>query len=212
MERVSSGWPRRGGSLALASTLLLAVAACGGGGEAALTGVVREPPLVVGSVQLVSAYGGEVTMTAPDAELLVAAFGYTYCPDICPTTLNDLSIAVNDLPDELADRVTVAFVTVDPERDTPDVLTGYVGAFFADGGIGLHAADADQLAVATDAFGVQFSVADHEPGATDYAVAHTAVTYVIDDTGTVVVEWPFGSATEDMTADLKTLLHRTSTT
>lgn len=198
--------------LAATAALAFGPTACGGSDDASLTGVVRQPPLSVGEVQLVSADGGDVTMTPPAGELLVASFGYTSCPDICPTTLSDLSVAVNDLPAELADRVTVAFVTVDPERDTPDVLAGYVGAFFADDGVGLHAVDDRALTAATKAFGVQFSVAEHQPGDAEYAVAHTAVTYVIDDTGTVVVEWPFGAATDDMASDLKTLLSRSNPT
>lgn len=197
---------------AAAVVLALGTAACGsddgmGGG---LAGVVREPPLAVGDVTLTSADGDDVTMAAPTGELLVVAFGYTSCPDICPTTMSDLSIAAGDLPDDLADRVTVAFATVDPERDTPDVVAGYVAAFFPERGLGLRPADDAQLAAATAAFGVQFSIADHAPGDTDYAVAHTAVTYVIDDTGTVVVEWPFGAVPDDMAADLTALLRAAS--
>lgn len=171
-----------------------------------MTGVVREPPLSVGSVYLTSAGGEEVAMKAPEGGLLVTTFGYTNCPDICPTTLSDLSVAVNDLPDDLARRVSVAFVTVDPARDTPQVLTDYVGSFFPEQGTGFHGSDDDQLANATDAFGVQFTIAEHDPGATDYEVSHTAGSFVVDDTGTVVVEWPFGATPEDMAADLTTLL------
>mgnify|MGYP001220048775 CR=1 FL=1 len=188
-------------------TAALAVAGCGDD-ERQLAGAVREPALDVASVTLPAAADGrEVPMRAEESGLLVVYFGYTSCPDICPTTLSDLSIAVGDLPAELADRVQVAFVTVDPERDTPEVVQGYLGSFFPDG-IALHTEDEDALAAAAAAFGVQYEVADHAPGDEDYDVAHTAVTYVVDDTGHVVVEWPFGMAPDDMAADLSTLLEK----
>ena len=196
-----------------AAALTLVPVACGDdadtASEPALAGVVRDPALEVGSVQLTSSDGSTVSMKADPGELLVATFGYTFCPDICPTTLNDLSIVVNDLPDDLSDRVSVAFVTVDPERDTPEVLSSYVEAFFTDRGLGLHGADEAQLAQATEAFGVQFQIDDHEPGSINYSVAHTAVTYVIDERGSVIVEWPFGTEIDDMTSDLTTLLRST---
>lgn len=185
----------------------LAVGACGDD-ERPLAGVLREPALDVATVTMPAAADGQdVPMRAEPGGLLVVSFGYTFCPDICPTTLSDLSIAVDDLPDELADRVQVAFATVDPERDTPEVVQGYLGSFFPDG-IALRTEDETVLAAAAEAFGVQYEVADHEPGERDYEVAHTAVTYVVDDTGRVVVEWPFGMTPDDMAADLTTLLEK----
>jgi protein SCO1/2 len=97
-------------------------------------------------------------------------------------------------------------VTVDPERDTAAVLDGYLDHFFDDG-VALRTDDPDELSAAADAFGVQFEVEDHVAGDA-YDVAHTAMTYVVDDTGAVVVEWPFGFETESMTSDLTTLLRR----
>jgi protein SCO1/2 len=175
--------------------------------DTGLAGMVRNPPLDVSTITLpnVSADGEPMAMVAPDGELLLVYFGYTACPDVCPTTMSDITVALGDLPPELADRVTVAMGTVDPERDTAEVLTGYLDHFFDDG-IALRTDDPDELQAATDAFGVQFDVADHEAGEA-YDVAHTAVTYVVDDTGTVVVEWPFGFESEAMTADITTLLN-----
>jgi protein SCO1/2 len=121
--------------------------------------------------------------------------------------LSDLSVAIADLPPALADRVTVAMATVDPERDTDEVLTAYLGSFFADG-LPLRTADAAALRTAAEAFGVQWEIEAHEPGDTAYSVGHTAMTYVVDDTGTVRVEWPFGFETDAMTADLRLLLRK----
>jgi protein SCO1/2 len=190
--------------------LTVLVAACGTDDDASLEGNVRNPPLDVSEVQLPEAGGGAlVPLTADDGELQLVYFGYTSCPDVCPTTLSDISVALDDLPDDLADRVTVAMVTVDPERDTAAVLDGYLDHFFADG-LALRTADPAELAAAADVFGVQFEVEDHEADE-PYDVSHTAMTYVVDDTGAVVVEWPFGFETESMTSDLTTLLRRDPT-
>jgi protein SCO1/2 len=175
--------------------------------EAALAGVVRTPPLEVAGIELpdVAATGEPVPLQAPPGELHLVYFGYTSCPDICPTTMTDVGVALDDLPPELAERVTVGMVTVDPERDTAEVLTGYLDHFF-DRRMALRTEDPAELDAAADAFGVRFEVEAHDPGATTYEVSHSAVTYVVDDTGEVVVEWPFGFDSRDMTADLTTLL------
>lgn len=192
------------------SVLVLATAACGDDAPPSLAGVVREPALDVADVTLPSTTGEEVTMRAGAGDLLVVYFGYTSCPDICPTTMSDISIALAELDDERAQRVAVAFATVDPDRDTTDVLEGYLDHFF-ERGIALRSEDPAAIAAAATAFGVQYQVADHEPGDEVYDVAHTAVTYVVDDTGTVVVEWPFGAAPDDMAHDLDLLLDKERT-
>jgi protein SCO1/2 len=197
---------------ALGAAILLAgtLAACGdddGAGASDMRGIVRAPALQVASVELDDVSGGgarPVTMRAPAGEVYVIYFGYTSCPDICPTTMSDISVAVNDLPADVAERVTVGMVTVDPERDTADLLDRYLAHFF-DRRLALRTDDPGALADAAAAFGVVYEVEAHDPGAY-YAVAHSALTYVIDDSGTVAVEWPFGFDSRDMTADLKTLL------
>lgn len=191
-------------ALGLAALVLVGCAA-----QPRLAGAVREPPLVVDSVRLpdASAGGRLVGMTAAPGELLVVYFGYTSCPDICPTTLSDISVALGDLPEDLGRRVTVALVTVDPERDTDERLVGYLGFFF-DRAMALRTTDPVALSEAARAFGVGFQVEEHQPGTSDYDVAHTAITYVVDSSGTVLVEWPFGFPAESMTSDLEILLTR----
>lgn len=199
--------PLRTIALGVLALALVPVAACGDDEPASLAGIVRSPALEVADIALPNAgSGADVPLAAPDGELYLVYFGYTSCPDVCPTTLSDISVALADLPDDLADRVTVAMTTVDPERDTAAVLSGYLDHFF-DRSVPLRTEDATALARATEAFGVQFEVAEHEPGDA-YDVSHTAMTYVVDDRGTVVVEWPFGFETEAMTADLTLLLRK----
>jgi protein SCO1/2 len=191
------------------------LAGCGDGDDAtgddgalALAGVVRTPALDVSAVELPNASEPEpvpTLMKADDGEVLLVYFGYTSCPDICPTTLSDISVALGDLSPDLAERVTVGMVTVDPERDSAEVLSGYLGHFF-ERSMALRTEDPEALAAAASAFGVRFEVAEHEPGADAYEVSHSAVTYVVDDTGTVLVEWPFGFESADMAADLTAIL------
>lgn len=191
--------------------MALCLVGCGNDGDvsagapAGFKGVVRKPAIEVGSVALTHAVTGEpVEMRAQDGEILIAYFGYTGCPDVCPTTMSDIRVALGELPAEAAEKVTVALITLDPERDTGEILDDYLGHFF-DRYIPVRVEDPAALQEATDAFGVQFEVADHQEGE-PYEVAHTAISYVIDDSGTVVVEWPFGFDSPQMVEDIETAL------
>jgi protein SCO1/2 len=185
-----------------------ALVALGCASAPALSGSVRSVPLVVSHVSLpdVANGGTPLAMKAPPRGLLVVYFGYTSCPDICPTTMSEVGRALRDLPDDLRARITVAMATLDPERDTPERLAGYMDHFFG-ASHALRQTDEAALAQAAGAFEVTWQVEQHAPGE-PYAIAHTALTYVIDDTGTVVDEWPFGFRSELMTSDLRTLLER----
>lgn len=186
---------------------VLAATSCTGGPT--LKGVVRTPPLSVGSISLPSgADGTTVSLLPPSGELYLVYFGYTSCPDVCPMTMSDISVALEGLTADQRGRVTVAMVTVDPERDTGERLATYLAHFF-DRSLALRTDDPELLAATAATLGVLWEVAVHEPGEA-YDVSHTAVTYVVDDTGTVVVEWPFGFDAEFMTSDLETLLARNS--
>ncbi len=203
---------RRVGTAALVVAALVGTTtACGDDeGRAELGGAVRTPPLDVSDVELPAVgHDGPLALTPPPGELYLLYFGYTSCPDVCPTTMSDISVALADLPDDQAERVTVAMATLDPERDTDEVLTGYLDHFF-ERSLALRTTDPAALDAAAGAFGVQWEVEDHAPGE-PYALAHTAVTYVIDDAGTVAVEWPFGFESESMTSDLEILLEEEHT-
>ncbi|MEW5892198.1 MAG: SCO family protein [Pseudomonadota bacterium] len=130
-------------------------------------------------------------------------FGYTHCPDVCPTTLSDLKAAMQLLGPELAARVQVLFVTVDPERDTPEVLRQYV-PYFHPSFLGLYGTP-EQIAATAREFKVHY--AKHtEAGAGDYLVDHTAATYVFDPEGRIRLFWPYGHPAADMAHDLRQLL------
>jgi protein SCO1/2 len=134
--------------------------------------------------------------------VLVVYFGYTTCPDVCPTTLADMHRAIARIGDD-AKRVEVAFVTVDLARDTPDVLAPFLAAFVANGHP-LRPASEAQLAAAEHALGASSSVTRGADG--ELEVSHSGTGYLVDAGGHVVGEWPFGTAPERMAHDLKALL------
>jgi len=189
-------------ALALAG-LGITVATAGCGGDRELVGLTRDPAPQVDAVTLpdVSRDGAPFELRAEPGGLLVVYFGYTNCPDICPTTMADLARALDDLGDD-ADRVDVAMVTVDPDRDT-DVLADYVDDFVA-GGHALATADSAALRSVAESFGVTYDVRTAPDG--DVEVGHSSYLFGVDASGMLVVTWPFGTSADDLAADLDSLL------
>ncbi|MEO1060948.1 MAG: SCO family protein [Actinomycetota bacterium] len=193
---------------ALAVVLVVALAACGDdGGPTELTGFERSPAPSVAELALPEVGADDdFDFRADDGELLVVYFGYTFCPDVCPTTLSDLRRALEDLGDD-ADRVSVAMATIDPGRDTPEVISGYLTSFIDDGHP-LRTEDDARLRAVTDVFGADYAVEALADG--DVEVAHTGSLYAVDDRGELVVTWPFGITVEDLGNDLGLLLDRSA--
>ncbi len=186
----------------IAVVLAFLAVACGGQRE--LAGYVRTPnPSLAGVVlPILGDAGGERELVADDDGLLIVYFGYTNCPDVCPTTMQDLRIALREIDDADRDRVDVAMVTVDPDRDIP-ILPDYVTSFFPDG-IALGTEDAVQLLTAAEAFGASFSVTEADDGTIE--VAHSGSLYAVDDTGGLLITWPFGLERAALRADIEDLL------
>lgn len=129
-------------------------------------------------------------------------FGYTHCPDVCPTTLSDFAAAMRQLG-PLAGRVQVIFVTVDPERDTPELLQAFVPAFDPSF-LGMYTDPASLRRLAKEFKVVYQKTAVKAPG--DYLIDHSAGTYVYDPKGRLRLLIPYGSSSEAIAQDLKTLL------
>lgn len=130
-------------------------------------------------------------------------FGYTHCPDVCPTTLSDMANALKALgPD--GQRVQVLFVTVDPKRDTPELLKGYVPAFNPTF-LGLYG-DAAATAKVTKDFKIY---AAERPGKTpeSYTVDHSAQTLVFDAKGKLRLMLAWGTPGDKIASDLRILLN-----
>jgi protein SCO1 len=106
------------------------------------------------------------------------SFGFTHCPNVCPTTLSDLAKIYRALPERDRARVQVLFVSVDPRRDQPETMKNYV-PYFDDSFIGLTGTE-DQIAEAAKAYGAYYEIV-HDPGQNpdSYSVNHSAFTYLI---------------------------------
>jgi len=135
-------------------------------------------------------------------KVVVLFFGFTQCPDVCPTTLVTMADVMKRLGTD-ADRVQVLFVTLDPERDTPAVLAPYVTAFDPRF-LGLYG-DKDATAKTTRDFKVFFQKV---PGKTEgaYSIDHTAASYVLDGKGRLRLYVRHQQTSEDIAADIKALL------
>lgn len=129
-------------------------------------------------------------------------FGYTQCPDVCPTTMNNMRELMTKLAPE-AERVQVLFVTVDPERDTPQLLAQYVPAFHPSF-LGLYG-DAAATAATAREFKIFYN---KQPGSTpgSYTVDHTAGNYLFDPRGRLRLYVRHGETPERMAQDIKRLL------
>jgi protein SCO1/2 len=148
-------------------------------------------------------HNGEVRTLADFRGKAVAVFfGYTHCPDVCPTTLSDFALALQQLG-PLAKRVQVIFVTVDPERDTPALLRAFVPAFNPDF-LGM-VADAETLRALAKEYKVVYQKTSVK-APDDYLIDHSAGTYVYDPNGNLRLLMPYGSRPEAIAHDLKVLL------
>jgi len=155
---------------------------------------------------LIDATGKPRTLADYRGKAVVIFFGYTQCPDVCPTTLAELAEVMKKLgPD--ADRVQVLFVTIDPERDTQELLSKYVPAFDPRF-MGLYGD-----AAATERTAKEFKIIyQKQPGATpgSYTMDHSAGTYIFDPQGRLRLYVSYGQGPEVFAHDLRELLRTAS--
>lgn len=152
--------------------------------------------------QLTDHHGKSRTLADFKGKAVVIFFGYTHCPDVCPTTMSDMAQALKLLGND-AEKVQVLFVTVDPERDTQELLANYVPAFNP-GFIGLYGDEAATAKVAKD-FRIFYQKHKNAKGKS-YDVDHTAGTYVFDPTGKLRLFISYGQGAESIAHDLRILL------
>jgi protein SCO1/2 len=163
------------------------------------------PPQKAPDFALKASNGSEFRLSRYRGKIVILSFGYTYCPDVCPTTLANLASLRKKLGGG-AERVQVAYVTVDPGRDTPERLRAYTSVFDKTF-LGLTGT-AEQLAAVKKAYNVssQKEIADKSSGF--YLIHHSASVYFIDGAGYLRVIAPFGTPLEDMIHDAKILLEK----
>lgn len=140
--------------------------------------------------------GAPFTFEATRPDLVLVFFGYTHCPDVCPATTGILGEALR----AYGPGVRAVFVTVDPERDTPEWLRDYVR--FLPRGFTVLIGDADATRTTADAWGVRYArVETDDPGA--YTVSHTADVFLVDGAGMLRAKFPFGTESAPIVATLR---------
>jgi protein SCO1/2 len=146
--------------------------------------------------------GRQRTLADFRGKVVALFFGYTHCPDVCPTTLSDFAMAIRELGVD-GEKVQVLFVTVDPERDTAELLAKYVPSFNP-AFLGMYT-DPASLAVLARDFKVVYQK-NAVSGPAEYLIDHSAGTYVFDSKGVLRLHVAYGTGPAAIAQDLRTLL------
>lgn len=153
--------------------------------------------------ELERADGSSFRLSEMRDDIVLLFFGYTSCPDVCPTTLAELNQALEKLDEDEANKVQVIFVTVDPDRDTPERTQEYVNHFNPNF-VGLSGSETE-LNIVWDEYGVFREIVDG-PSAAGYLVNHTARVTLIDGNGNLRISFGFDMPVEDIVYDIKLIL------
>ena len=172
----------------------LALGACAQGGDAPLAGVIRLNGLFDAEFDLVDMYGERATDERFEGEPMLIYFGFTTCPDVCPTALGVMGAALDALGED-AGRIQPLFVTVDPERDTPERLADYL-AF--DGRVLGLTGTPEQAKAAREAMKVFAAKVAMPDSALGYTMDHQSMFYLTDAGGQPLIALDDGMAPEDM--------------
>lgn len=162
------------------------------------SGLLKEADFVLQSVT------GPVALSDYRGKVVVLYFGYTFCPDICPTSLGILSLALNELSAEELANVQPIFISVDPERDTVERLKTYVEAFHP-GIIGVTGSSVEIAHVAQQ-YGVLYQKVEMPDSALGYGVDHSSMYYVINRDGSLNQRINHGTDPKEVAAILRQVL------
>lgn len=203
-SRPRSRSERRGGRprrvLAALLPLLLLAGAARAADDAGLRAGVFSPPRPAPDFSLRGSDGAELKLSRYRGKVVVLEFGFTSCPDVCPTTLAALAAAREKLGAK-GSELQVVYVTVDPERDDPARLREYLARFDATfiGATGT----AEELAAVRREYGIAATRNTSEAGTT---FSHSSYTYLIDREGSLRALMPYGHAADDYVHDVERLL------
>jgi len=179
---------------------LLLVASAAASQPPALKAGVFDPPRQAPDFTLQGSNGADLKMSAFRGKVVLLAFGFTSCTEVCPTTLAAFADAHRKLG-AAADNVQVVYITVDPERDVPERMKKYLAGFDKTfiGGTGAPA----QLAAVRKDYGIS---AEKKLYGSDYTYVHSSFVYLIDRRGRIRALMPYGHSPDDYVHDLNRLL------
>jgi protein SCO1/2 len=189
-----------GRALRALALLSLLAASASRAEEPALEAGVFDPPRLAPDFALAGSDGRELTLSRHRGKVVVLAFGFTSCADVCPVTLGTLAATRKQLGAEGGD-VQVVYVTVDPERDDVEQMRSYLAGFDPSfvGGTG----PPERLEAVRREYGI---AAEKVKAASGYSVAHSSFVYLIDRAGRLRALMPYGHPAEDYVHDLRILL------
>ena len=167
-------------------------------------GGTYDPPNPAAAIDLTDQYGQPFSLDQLDDKVTLVYFGYTYCPDFCPTTLLDIQRVEEALGEDAAD-VEVVFVSVDPARDTEARLQEYM-EFFGSDYYAVWGSEEQTREVAR-AWNIMYAA--KEPDANGrYLVDHTTSLFAIDREGNLALTWAYGTEVDNITEDIRHLLEQ----
>ncbi|MFI4999540.1 MAG: SCO family protein [Reyranellales bacterium] len=160
-------------------------------------------PTIGGPFSLTDQNGRTVTDATLKGKPTLIYFGYTYCPDVCPTSLLLMETAVEKLGPDAAKKVNLVFITIDPERDTPELIKGYVTNFGPtfEGLTGTS----QQIDAVARAYRVYYQKVPGKDGA-PYLMDHSSIVYVLDRNGRFVTHFTHEAKAEAIAAAVERLL------
>ncbi len=171
-----------------------------------LHGLPYNPPMEAPDFALTDQSGSTFKLSEQRGKAVLLFFGYTTCPDVCPTTLVNLKKVHGMLGDQ-AGKVRFVLVTVDPERDTPEKLTEFINTTGHESFIGLTSTR-EKLETVWKSYSVYVEREDAPGSPAGYFVNHTASTFLITPDGLLTVVYQFGADPKDIAADLKKILSK----
>ncbi len=172
--------------------------------QAEYRGVVIDPPVVAADFSLPDQNGGTFRLSEQRGKIVLIFFGYTHCPDICPITLSEFK-RIKAALGKQAEQLVFVFITVDPERDTPQRLREYL-LNFDPAFVGLSGS-AEDLEQVYRAYGV-YRQKQEVGSAGGYLVDHSTRIYLIDAQGNWRLNYPYGTPPEDIVSDIRLLFKR----
>jgi protein SCO1/2 len=188
---------------------MLLLAACsaplptGAPDSSGAAGTIIDPPIQLSDFTMASSRGEPLSLSSFAGQPTIIFFGYTFCPDVCPLTLSAMKRVKEQLGSD-GERFNVVFISVDAERDTPEVLDRYVNSFDP-AFVGLQGDEATLRRIGKE-YGLYYAKSQVQNTSASYLVDHSSAAYLIDAAGRLRVIYPYGTEPDVITRGVRQLL------